>query len=317
MPAILTHYSFALEAIPEVDRPHRDITNLGSQGPDTFMAYGSIPWRKRTNIKKIRDFGHLMHRLDITETYVEMAEYARGKEKADLLYAYIDGILMHYSVDRLMHAYIFYRSGVDENGGLSGYYSWSHGFFEAILDKVFAKKKGTYQKMYRCIECEDKDVMEVSRMWAACAPVSLGEDDFYLSYLDFVGAEKLLYNPGGVKRPLFRLIGKYSTPNAQAHPVNVHKFDAMDILNEKHAIWHNPATDEHHDESIEDLFELALKDFAEVHEILLASRRGEDVRERMREWTKSLDHEGGPIGVKKSHYSLCWEVLGKTKYLPR
>lgn len=317
MPAILTHYTFALKAIPDELRPFQAAVNLGSQGPDTFMAYGSIPWRKRADVKKVQGWGHAMHSLPVESVYVPMMDYADKQPERDLLYAYIEGILMHYSLDRLMHAYIFYRSGVDENGKLTGYFGWSHGAFEAVLDKILATKEGTYGKLYKCILTPEDQVKAISKMWAACAPTPLNEDDFYLSYEDFIGAEKLLYTPHGFKRPLFRLIGKYSTPWAQSHPLRIKAFYPLDVLNEKKAEWLNPATGEKHDESVGELFSRALSDFAEVHALVARHKAGEDILEDFRKWTLSLDHEGGPVGMKKVHYDLCWRVLGKKKYLPR
>ena len=316
MPAILTHYTFALSALPEEDKAFQRIVNLGSQGPDTFMAYGTIPWIKRNDKKKVQEFGHAMHRIDVADTYYKMAEYAKKSEHADLLFAFLDGLLMHYCVDRIMHAYIFYRSGVDENGKLTGYYGWSHGFFEAILDKVFAKERGTYQKLSKCILNDDEQVKECSKMWAACAPTPLGEDDYYLSYVDFVSAENMLWNPRGTKRPLFRLLGKYSTPYSQAHPVDVKKFAPLDITNKNHAEWKNPATGEAHNWSIDEMFDMALDDFKAVHQLIVRFRNGEDIKQAMRDFTSNRDHEGGPVGVKKHIYDLCWNVLGKKKYLP-
>ena len=76
MPAILTHYTFALMAIPEEDRPFAALVNLGSQGPDTFMAYGTVPWVKREEKKKIQQWGHTMHSLPVGSVYLKMVDYA-------------------------------------------------------------------------------------------------------------------------------------------------------------------------------------------------------------------------------------------------
>ncbi len=317
MPAILTHYAFALKAIPSDLEPFKAAVNLGSQGPDPFMAFGTVPFKGRTEVDKVRGWGHVMHSLPVESVYLKMMDYADKQPERDLLYAYINGILMHYCLDRLMHAYIFYRSGVDQNGKLSGYYSWSHGAFEAILDKVLAKREGTYVKLSHCIITPNPDVIAISKMWAACSPTPLREDDFFLSYVDFVGAENLLYTPHGFKRPLFRLIGKYSTPWAQSHPLRMKRFAKMDVMNDAHAEWHNPATDEVHHESVMEIFNKALKDYEEVHRLVEERKGGKDISKEFKEWTLGLDHEGGPVGVKKVHYDLCWKVLGKRKYLPK
>ena len=87
MPAILVHYTFALSAIPEEDIPFRDVVNLGSQGPDAFMAYGTVPWKKREEVKKIRQWGHTMHALPVESVYLKMMEYADSSPHKDMLYA--------------------------------------------------------------------------------------------------------------------------------------------------------------------------------------------------------------------------------------
>ena len=316
MPAILTHYTFALSAIPEEDRPFQAVVNLGSQGPDTFMAYGTIPWRKRGEVVKIRQWGHTMHSLPVETVYLKMMEFARQSPQKDMLFAYIDGILMHYSVDRIFHAYIFSRSGFDSAGKLEGYWSWSHAFFEAILDQTFAKRKGTYRKMSKCIVSPKDQVKEISRMWAYASPAHLDDEAFYRSYEDFVSAEKMLYTPTGLKRPLFRLMGKYSTPWAQSHPRFAKKFVPMDVENASHMMWRDPCTGEEHFESIEDMFAHSLEDFREVHQLVLAAKEGTDISNEFRAWTKNLDHNGSPLGMKKVYFDLCWRPLGIEKLLP-
>ena len=316
MPAILVHYTFALSAIPEEDIPFRDVVNLGSQGPDTFMAYGTVPWKKREEVKKIRQWGHTMHALPVESVYLKMMEYADSSPHKDMLYAYIDGILMHYSVDRICHRYIFYRSGFDENGKLVGYWSWSHGFFEAVLDKTLAKKKGTYQKMSRCIEADKGQVSEISKMWAYASPAHLDDGAFLRSQEDFVSAEKMLYNPHGFRRPIFKLIGKYAAPYSQCHPFFMKKFALLDVLNEKKEEWIDPCTGEKRNESFEEMLQIALEDFKLVHQMVLRAKQGEDIREEFAAWTKNRDHDGSPIGSKKVNMSLCWEKLGIKKYLP-
>lgn len=316
MPAILTHYTFALKAIPSEDEPFRAIVNLGSQGPDTFMAYGTVPWRKRVDPEKVRQWGHTMHALPIETVYLKMMQYALGSSDKDVLFAYIDGLLMHYSVDRIFHAYIFYRSGFDENGRLVGYWNWSHGFFEAILDKTFAKRKGTYCKMDRCIKSPIEQVKAVSKMWAAVSPTHLREEDFTESYEDFVGAERLLYTPTGMKRPLFRLLGKYSTPNSQAHPRFLGKYAVIDVENKNHAVWKNPCTGEECSDSIDEMFERSLHDFAAVHELVLRAKNGENITKEFIAWTQGKDHEGSPIGQKRTLMDLCWNAMGKKSLLP-
>lgn len=316
MPAILTHYTFALEAIPEAERPFEALVRLGAQGPDTFMAYGTVPWHKRVDKKKVQQWGHTMHALPVESVYWKMVTYALKSPDKELLFAYIDGLLMHYAVDRIFHPYIFARSGFDENGQLTGYYSWSHGFFEAVLDKTFAKRKKTYRKMDQCIRCDEEQVKKVSKMWAFASPMRLDEDAFFQSYEDFVGAEKLLYTKTGAKRGLFRMLGKYSTPFAQAHPGRIKRYAAIDVENAGNALWRDPCTLEEHHESIDEMFQISMREYREVHELLMRAKEGKDVFDAFQAWTRHIDHDGSPIGMRKTHFDLCWTALGRKKLLP-
>ena len=308
MPAILTHYTFAIAHLNGI--ADKEAFLLGNQGPDTFMAYGTNPFRKRKDYQKIRPFGGFMHQSHIEDYYVSMLEYASPSPHKEMLFSYIEGLFAHYAVDRNCHPYIFFRSGFDQNGELHGFYAFNHGKFEAIVDKLLTKKRGTFIKPRKAIAIAKSKVIEISKMWHAAAPDILDGEAFLRAYQDFVFAEKMLYTPTGLKRPLFRMMGKYSTAYAQSCPRFLKKYHILDLLNEGHNPWKDPATFDIHNESFEDLLLLSSSDLAEIRPTLLeAMKEGADftdIKRKIAVWSKNINHDGTPFGEKKRDYVLCW-----------
>ena len=313
MPATIVHDSFALEMIPEEEKPYLAAVRAGTQGPDFFMAYGTNPFHKRKDSDQIRPFGSHMHQISICPTYAKLLEYA-GKQEGEvreLLFAYIDGLLMHFSVDRTFHPYIFYRSGFDENGGLPGKWGWAHGYFESVLDKVVGTKKGTFLRPDKAMgQMKEEDVKAVSRMWHACAEFPLKEDSFAASYQDYCDVTRIMWSPLGIKRALFSLGGKYSKPMALIHPSNrrVKKDAYLDVLNEKHSLWKDPATLEESTEGFEELWLKAKEAYREAHALLLRAKKGEDVGEELAKWSLNRNHDGTPIGESKKEHGDCFHL---------
>lgn len=309
MPAILTHYNLALET-PLGTGAFADVVRVGTQGPDVFMAYGTVPWRKKKDKAIINPVGAALHHVPVEESYGKMIAYASAHPEKEMLYAYIESALMHYALDRLAHPYIFYRSGFDENGELHGFYKWSHGAFEAILDKGLSQRKGTYQRPYKCLLAQEQRIREISKMWAACTSFGLQEDSFYEAWKDYIAAMKLIYSPTGIKKKIIGLLlGKTSAAYAQSMPRSLKKYAAMDIQNLTHAAWKDPATGEEHHESIDDLFELAKKDMGELHAILEEAKQGKDVTSALKKWGRNLDHDGTPYDGKKRYQDVCFPKI--------
>jgi hypothetical protein len=310
MPAMLVHYSFVLEAIPQDEVKYLDAVRLGGQGPDPFFYYGVKPWNKPLDYQAVSGYGSTLHHTDFTDTYYRMIEYAKKSCDRDFLLAYIDGLLMHYVVDRTCHQYIFAESGFDENGKLTGYYKWSHGAYEALLDETFSKRKGTYMKPSRCIAMSKDKVMLISKMWAECTEdPKLTPTSFYTSWKSYKLAMNVLWSPTGFKRLFFRMGGQHSLAYGMSYPHHLKKYAPMDILNEAHRAWLNCVTKQVRTESFDDLWQICLKDYQKAHQILEKARLYEDGKDDLRKFVGSQDHDGFHIGLKKKVFDLCWNRL--------
>jgi len=309
MPAMLVHYAFVQEAIPEEEKKYAEAVRLGGQGPDPFFYYGVNPIGRPKDFKEVSHFGTSMHHIDLTDTYYKMIEYAMKSQDRDFLLAYLDGLLMHYTVDRTFHPYIFAESGFDKDGKLTGYYKWSHGAYEALLDVQIGKAKKCFMNPAKAIRMDKPHVKTISLMWAAAAGAPLKPDSFYQSWKGYRFAMNFLWSRTGWKRIFFRFGGKESLPMGMSYPRHIAKFAPMDQLNLAHRAWLNCVTKRVRTESFEDLWGKALKDYAKAHAVIEKARLYDNSKAELKKYVRSQDHDGFRVGAKKKVFDLCWNRL--------
>lgn len=310
MPAILFHYNFALETVPEEEKPFFDAVKLGTQGPDPFFFYGIKLGKRYKDMAAINDFGGKLHQIDITEDYLKLVAYAAKSPHRELLTSYIDGLFLHYAADRTLHPYVFARTGFDEKGELHGYYKWSHAFFEAVLDKTLSLQKGTFQNPAHTLLVKEEDQVKIiSRMWFEALGAPLQEDSFYLSWKCYRFAMGFLYSKSGWKRAIFALGGKHNIAMGLAYPGNMKKYEVIDVLNSKHQPWPEPVSGEEKTLGVNDLWKKAQDWYSKAHELLLSALDGHDEESRLRALVAGVNHDGTPIGGLKKHFVLCWDQL--------
>lgn len=114
MPGFTTHYLFGEYAYKRIlsDTPqlkqiitmHRNIYNLGMEGPDIFFYY--LPSMLEWGINP----GCVLHEKKTGEFFENFITYIKKKEdmeERELLYAYLAGFLGHYVMDWNCHPYIY------------------------------------------------------------------------------------------------------------------------------------------------------------------------------------------------------------------
>ena len=272
------------------------------------MVYGMIPWHKRIDKKDIAPIGAKMHHTHMVDCYLPMIEYALKSPDKEMLLAYIEGAFAHFALDRIAHAYIFYRTGFDEAGELHNFFKLSHGFFEALLDKQLTKRKGIRIRPSNAIRGNESRIAKVSAMYQACCPYHLEKDSFLKAYHDYIAAMNLIQTRTGWIRPFLRLImGKYSQAYAQAMPGRIGKYAYVDPENLQKKEWCDPATGEKRNESIDEIFALAKADMVTLKALLKKAEQGEDIKEELTAWERNLDHDGTPYGQEKRFYQLVWK----------
>lgn len=315
MPNLITHYTFAKDKIIDPSPKYVRATYLGAQGPDPFFYYGAISKIKRPNAKDVNSLGGITQHMELTEPYCAMIEYALKSPDKDLLLAYIDGLFMHYSLDREVHPFVFYNTGFtdrpedDEKTHL--HYNYGHMCFENILDLIVGKKEGTYRRGDFYLRLDKASLMKISEMWEATNRqvqhiASIKEDSFYLSVIDFRRVVRFAYSPLGIKKAILGLLfGKESYPHGIAAPHNLKGFEGCDFLNEKHVEWYMPAGARKRD-SFYDLFDEAGRVYASLHAALLKASQGESYKKEIDIVGSHINHEGIVPNSPKIYWKLIW-----------
>ena len=299
MPAALTHYSFALDVYSSLDDIDKDYFLLGTQGPDPFFYRGILKKGRPSNYKEIWQIGENLHHENVAPIYIKMLEGAKGDKK---LASFVYGLFLHYCLDKNVHPYVFYRSGFDSQGKLDSKYKYCHGAFEALLDINLSKRMKTYTNPGKTINLKNINLDEVSFLFNVIEDSNLTKNTYKESTLDFIHIEKVLFSRSGIKRILFRLVGKYSLAMAMSYPHFYKRLDYIDVLNLKHNEWKDPCSGEVFTSSIFDLMDKAKKEYLDLFPHLIKLDK-----ESIDFYCKRLDHDGTPFGENKKYCSCCYK----------
>jgi hypothetical protein len=315
MPNIITHYTFAKDKIEDPSPKFVNATFLGAQGPDPFFYYGAMGGIHRPNAKDINSLGGITQHMELTEPYYAMIEYAMKSPDKDLLLAYIDGLFMHYSLDRMVHPFVFFNTGFTDRPEDSSqdhhHYNFGHMYFENILDFIVGKKEGTFKRADRYLKLDNRSLHKISEMWEATNRQvqhisSITEDSYYLAVKDFRKIMRIAYSPLGVKKAFFKLIfGKESYPYGISAPHNLRRFEGIDFLNEKHAKWYTPSGNEK-TQSFYDLYEEAGSLYRSLHACLLKAKNGYNEKKDIDIIGSGINHEGIIPNSPKIYWKLIW-----------
>lgn len=314
MPNALTHYSFAKEV--QLDEgEHLDAAYLGAQGPDPFFFYGVVSPLFRPHHQDVNSLGGITQHGNLVPPYSAMISYALTSPDKDLLFAYIDGLFMHYVVDCACHPYIFYFSGFtdreEDSSTVRHHYNYSHMCLEVTIDYLLAHEKGTFQRIDKVLALSNHDLKAISRMWWSVNervqkvphihPLS-----FYHGVKDCRFVERHSADPSGRKKILFKKIfGKESYATGMIFPKNLDAFKGIDFLNRAHQEWRMPAG-EKRTESFDDLLESAKTRYRKFHAVLLQARAGENVVSSLNALSEGLNHEGIIPNSPKLYWKLIW-----------
>ena len=306
MPAMFVHYNFALMNAEGRDKQYIEATRLGSQGPDPFFFFGILRRGNGKHKKLIRKFGSAEHKKDISEDYLKMKEYAEKSEDKDLLLSYLDGLFMHYCVDKTFHPYVFYRSGFDENGNLKGYYSYSHAHFESILDVEISKKYNIYQRISNCLKIDDEQLLKISKMWSSLG-YDISEKDYFYAVKDYAKVENILFSRTGLKRCFFVLGGRHGMLMGISYPHFMNKYKELDVQNVNKKEWKHPVTGESFNLSVDELYAHASSEFKIVKNILEKNLSKAEELKLVKDFVNETNHDGIKIGTKKVLFDLCFK----------
>lgn len=279
MPALLTHYLCGDEVVKSVDTPevtnvidsHRNLFNIGTQGPDIFFYHNAWPWAKGKSLTKLGSRLHREKAKDFFDHALEKIEEEIGEGKSKLL-AYIYGYLCHYSLDIHAHPYIYYKTGftIDEREDKKKYDVF-HRRFEAEIDAIMAEemvKKRIHEiSCHKLIAISDDDAALLARMYSwifkNLFEMDIPEDDIKKAPKDMEGITKALRDVTGIKKAMVgfieKMANKYPLISNMIYPHEVDK--KLDHLNTAHSSWYYPwDNDSVQNSSFQELFHDAVEE---------------------------------------------------------
>jgi len=141
VPAMITHLLCGQgvlrglrPAVADAINRHIRLYDIGTQGPDMFF------YRPRGATAGI---GRRMHDEAVGNFLAAMSAglVALGSKDKEAAFAYFAGFLCHYAMDAAAHPYVYFKTGFDEEGKLSGRYSIYHITFESAIDTLLLEEK--------------------------------------------------------------------------------------------------------------------------------------------------------------------------------
>jgi hypothetical protein len=317
MPAIITHYTFAKEVMVDSSRAYPAALFLGAQGPDPFFFYGQIPWKKRPRAKAVNAYGVRIHHIDVTDLYESLLKHASASKDSELLMSYVEGLFLHYALDRNCHPYVFSKAGFSDDPKYAQVYSLSHMLLETYLDLIIGKRAKTFTyHAERYLKVPKEQLEAISALWSeANAEVtkdpSIDKTTFYSAAKDYEGILRFVNTPHALKRWFIgAFIGKQSQPFAMNYPSQIPpELRNLDYLNENHGEWPDPVSGGKRNESFLDLWNAAQRDYIAVLPLLQKARAHEAFHGELSAYIRNLDHDGFEPEEKMNFMDPLWPSI--------
>lgn len=277
MPSYSTHCIFARELLPHIYTTsdfdlNEGAVMVGTQGPDIFFFHRVFPWMPGKPLRKI---GSLLHRAKPADIIENMRIYCNTvSADKNTAKSYVYGFIMHYALDRRCHPYVYsMQNKIVEKNPLTNPHT-AHNTIEFSMDTYLLNKRyGIAEPVLfdtACTVCEDEKVLaEIGRLYAYVVPRVLGikisETTAATAVKDMKRVQAATFDATGLKRKFL-----YAAETVIAPFSKNYKFSAMlrprDLEKAKkygnidNSNWQSPFDNSYHNESFEDLFEIAKLD---------------------------------------------------------
>jgi hypothetical protein len=242
MPNVWTHLLFGREALERIgeggmiaDDRKRKLFQLGCQGPDFLFYHNYLPWKRGDVMNRL---GGAMHSRQCGPVLMELLDGVAGlsacRKDPDDAVVYALGFVLHHTLDRNAHPYVFSRSG---------FRKWDHQRFEVMMDTLVARRKlgietwrtPVWRELDAGSGLPEAIVDAFERIAARHYPdlaARIRREDWNRAYRDMVGAQRLFHDPTGIRRLL--TLGKIEPF------VYRRRLPELDILNDAGGPWLDP-----------------------------------------------------------------------------
>ncbi|QHT62640.1 zinc dependent phospholipase C family protein [Paenibacillus lycopersici] len=282
MPNVWTHLIFGQRCLHELGEDHllslpsrKRLFNMGCQGPDFLFYHHFLPWQKDRTMTKLGNAMHERHCGPVIMDMLDTVDHLRDSDPTkDAALAYALGFLLHYLLDRVMHPYVFSRSG---------FRKWDHQRFEVMMDTLIVRKLlgvDTWKtEVWREIDILGDVPGAVVDAFEQIAAVHYSElaplirrESWLSAMRDMIRAQRLFHDPTGIKRLLtFRQIDPF---------VYKRKLPPLDILNESRRPWLDPTDGQtRHADDVWTLWDRAMEESLPVVKAVLQWLRCSEAEE--------------------------------------
>ena len=275
MPGYLSHYLFSIGTARRLtDSKAYDILMkykktfcLGGEGPDIFLYYVPCHLREKPSL------GHRLHKSCSKQFIANAIEYVnnrRNPEEKDVLYAYLCGLICHYTLDTIAHPYVEALANPNLSCTNKALCSYQHCNLESNLDTNLLFKylhklpsEQNYLSITRPPKKERKSI--AAFLSTNCNLVYRKEKSYHLTNPSqmyrvvtlFPFAATCLRDKNGIKKPVFSTLERVL--HSPYRPSCVMSSDDLqinlDYLNLAHKEWYSPFEPERiREESFLDLF---------------------------------------------------------------
>ncbi|WP_423363111.1 zinc dependent phospholipase C family protein [Mycoplasma sp. P36-A1] len=199
MPAIATHYFFALDVYDKLNKQtkikiieHFDEYKIGAQGPDIFFYYKPIGYKN-----DIRAYGQKLHHspaLNFIKTALDNVK----ENNSELGLSYLLGLISHFCLDSSFHKVI----------NKEAYNFDLHMILEKELDRYYIYKKTNISplkfKRYLLVDYNNN----YYHSFLKYIYPEVNPDISYDAIKEMYEINKLLYSPNGIKKEAFKIVFK-------------------------------------------------------------------------------------------------------------
>ena len=244
--------------------------SIGAQGPDIFFFHRALPViMPGLSLRKI---GSALHRAEPGKIFDAFAEY--WKKTGDSGKSYITGFILHYSLDRQCHPYVYAMQNEILKGNRFLHKGSAHNIIEMSADSYFLSDKGNYRKPSDffgadTVKADGNTQNEIAQVIKFTVAEVLG-NDISLNAVrraldDTVLCQKILRDPTGILTGICRITETILGPithffkfSSMIKPKDLEK--AKKCVNIDRVEWCSPYCNEKRCESFDDLFKGAKSD---------------------------------------------------------
>lgn len=256
MPAVITHYQFALRVFSSLKKsglniPDREMALIGAQGPDIFFFHRVLPWEFGDSHTAVGTRLHHGSPARLFEGFRSVLNTEKNQYNAVL--SYIMGFFCHYALDRSAHPYVYWaqRKLAEDDPQYGKKKIQYHFRIESALDTIILRREtGRLISGFDLVTIMPRDSegrygiigqmyqdllfrlfgLSISAELLARAPGDMRHALFFMNDRTML-RQKLLF------RPIEKIAGNGHFATSLLRPS---KTSDWDYANEKHKTWYNP-----------------------------------------------------------------------------